>query len=479
MTSLLLSYASHSRCLPLSSVAFLLLRPPRAPPPAPPSPPSPATPPEPPDPPDFQICFTFADSFTQHSSSSSISVFVSIVLLLSSAIYGSPSSARLLFVGLLLPDETGDLDARLCSTSPTTASVSDVHYHADSITLPPKESPQVCSYYSLYNSSKMGRVWRLVEVVALYLENLVLWKSDVAHSFSMGLDTFVSTLVLSCSTFLALMRSCTAICGFCLDLASFLSTPLLWLSDFQVLLVQAPSIVPTAILPYAPPGSLDVVIGYLTLAVNSGDWLGLVQPCVSSSDKYVAFPCALTVVGSSVAGFVMNYVWTRIQTDSLFNGQPWPSWTLLSVYKTPEDPRRSVGVLCVSLSDAACLQSTICCGLGWSFKDPLNGKIHHGSFSRPFVSSALVAETLALKAAITAALALGVSRLACISDCQELVLLSNTGGHANELDGILTDFILFCYLFMSISVHFDLRSENCGADALAKACLVSCIPSSI
>ncbi|KAG7600580.1 Ribonuclease H domain [Arabidopsis suecica] len=388
MTSLLLSYASHSRCLPLSSVAFLLLRPPRAPPPAPPSPPSPATPPEPPDPPDFQICFTFADSFTQHSSSSSISVFVSIVLLLSSAIYGSPSSARLLFVGLLLPDETGDLDARLCSTSPTTASVSDVHYHADSITLPPKESP-------------------------------------------------------------------------------------------QVLLVQAPSIVPTAILPYAPPGSLDVVIGYLTLAVNSGDWLGLVQPCVSSSDKYVAFPCALTVVGSSVAGFVMNYVWTRIQTDSLFNGQPWPSWTLLSVYKTPEDPRRSVGVLCVSLSDAACLQSTICCGLGWSFKDPLNGKIHHGSFSRPFVSSALVAETLALKAAITAALALGVSRLACISDCQELVLLSNTGGHANELDGILTDFILFCYLFMSISVHFDLRSENCGADALAKACLVSCIPSSI
>ncbi|KAG7593398.1 Ribonuclease H domain [Arabidopsis thaliana x Arabidopsis arenosa] len=475
MTSLLLSNASHSRCLPLSSVAFLLLRPPRAPPPAPPSPP---TPPEPPDPPDFQICFANADSLTQHSSSSSISVFVSLVLHLSSAIYGSSSPARLLFVGLMLSDETGDLDARLCSTSPTTASVFDVHYHADSITLYPTESPQVCSYYSLYNSSKIGRVWRFVEVVALYLENLVLWSSDVAHSFSMGLDTFVSTLVPSCSTFLALMRSCTAVCGFCLDLSSFLSTPLLWLSDFQVL-VQAPSIIPTATLPYAPLGSLDVVICYLTLAVNSGDWLGLVQPCVSSSDKYVAFPCALTAVGSSWAGFVMHYVWTRIQTDSLFNGQPWPSWTLLSVYKTPEGPRRSVGVLCVSFSDAAWLQSTICCVLGWSFKDPLNGKIHHGSFSRPFVSSALVAETLALKAAITAALALGVSRLACISDCQERVLLSNTGGHANELDGILSDFILFCYLVMSISVHFDLRSENCGADALAKACLLSCIPSSI
>ncbi|KAG7564462.1 Ribonuclease H domain [Arabidopsis suecica] len=133
----------------------------------------------------------------------------------------------------------------------------------------------------------------------------------------------------------------------------------------------------------------------------------------------------------------------------------------------------------VSLEDLynAWLQSSICCGLCCCFKDPLNGKIHHGSFSRPFVSSVLVTEALALKAAITAALALGVSRLACISDCQELVLLANTGGHANEVDGILADF--FRFMFMSSSVHFVPRAENCGADVLAKAGLLSCIPSSI
>ncbi|XP_010509027.1 PREDICTED: uncharacterized protein LOC104785506 [Camelina sativa] len=46
----------------MSSVDFLRLRPPRAPPPEPLSPP---TPPEPPDPPDLQICFSFGESLVQ------------------------------------------------------------------------------------------------------------------------------------------------------------------------------------------------------------------------------------------------------------------------------------------------------------------------------------------------------------------------------------------------------------------------------
>ncbi|EFH63290.1 predicted protein [Arabidopsis lyrata subsp. lyrata] len=398
MTSLFLSNASHSRCLPLSSVAFLLLRPPRAPPPEPPSPPNP------PDPPDFQICFTFVDSCTQPASSS--------------VIYGSPSSFS--------------------------------------------QSPG-------------------------------LMRPNLAHSVSMGLDSFESIIVLSCSAFIALMRSFTAICGFCLDLSSLVLTSLLWLSDCQFR-VQAPSIVPTAILSSVTPGSLDVVLCNLALSVNSWDWMGLVQPCVSSSDMYVAFPCAPTAVGSSWAGIVMNCVCQRIQTGSLFNGQPQPSWALLPIYMTskglglteedgwviksqPIQLSSQKVEAFLSFSDAAWLQSSICCGLGWCFKDPLNGKIHHGSFSRPFVSSVLVTEALALKAAIMAALTLGVSRLACISDCQELVLLANTGGHANEVDGILADF--FRFMFMSSSVHFVPRAENCGADVLAKAGLLSCIPSSI
>ncbi|CAL9247748.1 unnamed protein product [Arabidopsis halleri] len=130
------------------------------------------------------------------------------------------------------------------------------------------------------------------------------------------------------------------------DWTSFVSTPLHWLSDYQSR-VQSPSIVPTANLPSVAPGSLVVVICYLALAVNSWDWLGLVQPCVSSSDMYVAFPCAPPAIGISWAGFVLNCVCTRIQTGSLFNGQSLPSWALLSIYMT------SGGIVSV----------TLCCGV--------------------------------------------------------------------------------------------------------------------
>ncbi|EFH60180.1 hypothetical protein ARALYDRAFT_899812 [Arabidopsis lyrata subsp. lyrata] len=68
--------------------------------------------------------------------------------------------------------------------------------------------------------------------------------------------------------------------------------------------------------------------------------------------------------------------------------------------------------------------------------------------------------------------------MACISDCQELVLLSNTGGHAIELDSILADF-LFRSMFLSMFAYVVPRSANYGADALAKANMLSCIPSSI
>ncbi|CAL9236146.1 unnamed protein product, partial [Arabidopsis halleri] len=487
-SSLLIS--SSSLPLPMYSVTFLVLRSLPAPPSEPPSPP---TPPEPPDPPDPQI---------------------------------HPSSGEDYAQPLLLPHFTGlprvHSEYKLPSPPPSR------HVPPIITVFVPRRSSRRCCRVPITTRSPK---------VNLRLIRYIIWN---------GLGYY----------------------------SRFVSTPLLWLSDYQFR-VQAPSIVPTAILPSVPPGSLVVVIYYLALAVNSWDWLGLVQPCVSSSDMYVAFPCAPNDVDTSWAGFVMNCVCTKIQTGSLSNGQLWPSWAL-SIYMTSEGmvsvtlccgvhrpskslllvpnylsmrihqfqvpqyedvykfdqnfdrmavmspegwhfgrqsleiivsgfvldlisagPRRSVGIPCVvvglcaglgfteenicviksqliqppsqkidvflSFSDAAWLQ----CGLGWSFKDPLNGKIHHGSFSRPFVSSVLVAEALALKAAITAALALGVSKLACISDCQELVLLPNTGGHANELDGILADCDLFRSMFLFMYVLLVSRAKNCGADALA------------
>lgn len=52
-------------------------------------------------------------------------------------------------------------------------------------------------------------------------------------------------------------------------------------------------------------------------------------------------------------------------------------------------------------SDAAWKSETNMCGLGWIIKDPLKVSLFQGSSSRPYVFSVPVAETLALKAAIS------------------------------------------------------------------------------
>ncbi|KAG7543989.1 hypothetical protein ISN45_Aa07g038640 [Arabidopsis thaliana x Arabidopsis arenosa] len=132
MTSFCLLSSSHSRRLPFSSVAFLVLRPPPAPPPEPPSPP---TPPEPPDPPDPQICLTltFTESIAQPLS----------------PLPSQRSSSSIQQSFPLLPDDSpfaiwfGEFGSLPCPTSSTTAPVSDVHYLAEAITLTPQNFPQL------------------------------------------------------------------------------------------------------------------------------------------------------------------------------------------------------------------------------------------------------------------------------------------------------------------------------------------------
>ncbi|EOA36095.1 hypothetical protein CARUB_v10010848mg, partial [Capsella rubella] len=117
-------------------------------------------------------------------------------------------------------------------------------------------------------------------------------------------------------------------------------------------------------------------------------------------------------------------------------------------------------------------------GMGWIIHDPHSSFRLQGASSRPCVSSALVAESLALKAGILAAQSSGIVRLACFSDCLELILLLNSGDHVNELEGIVTDIHLASLSFSSISFHHVSRTMNSQADALAKSALSCCIPSS-
>ncbi|KAG7585605.1 Ribonuclease H domain [Arabidopsis thaliana x Arabidopsis arenosa] len=217
-----------------------------------------------------------------------------------------------------------------------------------------------------------------------------------------------------------------------------------------------------------PLGKALAIRGVVAVAVFNGveslhNWLVL-------ASKMVALPPV--GLGFTPLG--------RHSPESNKGARSWQAAKLLQTQKKPSQKTKdrvaahSEAISC--FSDASWLAKSQVCGLGWIFRNPQNVVIHQGSSSRPFVASALVAEALALKAAITSALALGVSRLACYSDCQDLVCLLDADGQANELDGILEDIRELCSVFLSCSFHHVSRLYNVEADTLAKSAPLLCIP---
>ncbi|KAG7578406.1 hypothetical protein ISN45_Aa03g025920 [Arabidopsis thaliana x Arabidopsis arenosa] len=112
------------------------------------------------------------------------------------------------------------------------------------------------------------------------------------------------------------------------------------------------------------------------------------------------------------------------------------------------------------LPNAFWMSMSSCYGMEWFMEEPLMASIHHGSSFRPVVSYALVAEELALKTAICAALAVGVSRLAYFSNWQELPLLLNVGGHTFAVDDILVDIRRMKNKFLPFPFFMCLSFEN-------------------
>ena len=66
--------------------------------------------------------------------------------------------------------------------------------------------------------------------------------------------------------------------------------------------------------------------------------------------------------------------------------------------------------------------------MGWQLRDSMDVCADQGSSHRRFVPSALVAEALAVKAAMTAALLSHVCSLVVFSDSKSLIKLLNTQG---------------------------------------------------
>lgn len=89
-----------------------------------------------------------------------------------------------------------------------------------------------------------------------------------------------------------------------------------------------------------------------------------------------------------------------------------------------------------------------------------------------YVGSALVAEGLALREALTTCKALELKRVTCVSDSAQLIKALNTEEFHSELYGILSDVGELLCSFDVISFHWIPREKNCMADKTAKQCLV-------
>ncbi|XP_013728385.1 uncharacterized protein LOC106432094 [Brassica napus] len=126
-----------------------------------------------------------------------------------------------------------------------------------------------------------------------------------------------------------------------------------------------------------------------------------------------------------------------------------------------------------SFSDAAWDSSTGNCGMGWQLRDSLDVCAETSSSHRRFVPSALMAEALAVKAALTAAISSHVSSLRVYSDSKSLILLLKSQGQDVSLKGVLHDIKILARSFESISFCFIPRLANSVADSIAKTALYS------
>lgn len=153
-----------------------------------------------------------------------------------------------------------------------------------------------------------------------------------------------------------------------------------------------------------------------------------------------------------------------------------------TIVKKPSLPQCVVQLPCAHVSnsytwsvfsDAAWESTSGNCGMGWLLCDASNSTIDSSSSHRRFVPSALVAEALAVKAALSAAVSSHVSCINVFSDSKNLISLLKSQGQDVVLKGLLHDIVMLAKSFNSISFCYLPRLANVCADSFAKASLYS------
>lgn len=128
-------------------------------------------------------------------------------------------------------------------------------------------------------------------------------------------------------------------------------------------------------------------------------------------------------------------------------------------------------------TDAAWRSDRKAAGLSWIFTDRNAQELHKASTPQANVSSACMAEALAIREALIQASSLQFTNICLRTDSQVLVRAITTRRRSTELYGILSDIDSLAFSasspFHSCSFTFTPRACNGPADFLAKSCLVS------
>ncbi|XP_048591461.1 uncharacterized protein LOC125576128 [Brassica napus] len=124
-------------------------------------------------------------------------------------------------------------------------------------------------------------------------------------------------------------------------------------------------------------------------------------------------------------------------------------------------------------TDAAWQAGTNKAGCGWIFPDCRNEGLCQRTKTFSYISSALMAEAMAVRSALINAREMGFSKICIKSDCQALVAIISSNQHPADLHGITRDIEHLSLSFDCISYVFILRNLNFVADALAKSALYS------
>ncbi|KAF2587907.1 hypothetical protein F2Q70_00040821 [Brassica cretica] len=138
----------------------------------------------------------------------------------------------------------------------------------------------------------------------------------------------------------------------------------------------------------------------------------------------------------------------------------------LNLRSTPEKELPPNTITCNT--DAAWIASSIKAGFGWIFFDSSDMEIHRGSSNQLHVSSACMAEALAVREALLHASSLGFTKIWLRSVSQVLIREINQKRGPTELFGVLSDIISLSSSFQFCCFSFLPRDLNGLADSIAK-----------